>query len=81
MLTNGYQSKRLGDPFFVDLRAASRPLKDIDVAIYTVALSKYYDIGEMVDTASSSQNVFRSNDLDDLKELAAKISNYACKGK
>ena len=82
MLTDGKQSKSPYEnyPLNIDFKAASKPLKDIGVQIYTVILGKDYNLFDMLDISSSDEKMFRAANLNNLDKLAAKISNSICKG-
>lgn len=76
ILTDGRQSQ---DPDTVPLQEAVRPLRQLGVRIYTVAIGDEVDLKELYQVTERNEDVFPVSDFADLANMANDIALKTCR--
>lgn len=76
ILTDGRQSR---DPDTIPLQDAVRPLRQLGVRIYTVAIGDEVDLKELYQVTERKEDVFPVSDFADLANMANDIALKTCK--
>ncbi|XP_032222129.2 cuticlin-6 [Nematostella vectensis] len=78
VFTDGKQTKDKGP--FTELQIASQPLKDKDVQVYGLGIGDEttIDVQEMQEMANKPENVLTAKTFEELKNLAAQITQGVC---
>lgn len=76
ILTDGRQSQ---DPGAVPLQDAVRPLRQLGVRIYVVAVSSELDLEELYQLTEKKDDVFTTSYFDDLAKMANDVARETCR--
>lgn len=76
VLTDGRQSQ---DFDTVPLSVAVRPLRQLGVKIYAVAIGDEVDLGELNQITDSRDDVISVSDFDDLANMASDVASKSCR--